>query len=368
MGGAEDEIDDIYRSFDEAGKTDGLPIVPPTERRVERMLEGTALGRGTELGTLGTREGVLTVEKLAVNGVMAGCLPIHMPVLVAGAKALVDPQSNAIQVSVSTGSWAYLFVVNGPIRETAAINSDTAAFGPGFRSNRTIGRALGLAYKNCAQIHPGQKEMSTLGSPFKFSLVAGENSERSPWEPLHVERGYDADESTITFAAPNSFLQYLPNQMTAEGVAESLVRNTPRSVAGFETETANERFEGFQSEVFYALCPYNAAELAEYSKAEIKEYIYENARRSASEFSPGFSEAADDERALPSLQTRHFEDPEYINLIVTGGTGRFNAVIGPTLGGPTTKRIELPDNWAELTDRYGPQLDHDWGRPGNGDG
>jgi hypothetical protein len=363
MSRSDVDLDEVARSFYREGKTDGLPVVPPTEERVGRMLEGTDLDRRTELGTLGTREGVLTVEKLAVSGVMAGCLPIHMPVLVAGARALADPKSNAIQASVSTGSWAYLCIVNGPIREALDINSDTGAFGPGFRSNRTIGRALGLTYKNCARIHPGEKEMATLGSPFKFSLFAGENEERSPWEPLHVERGYDADESTITFAAPNSFLQYMPGSMSTQGMAESLVRHTPPSMMGVKTATANERFEGAQLEVFYALCPYNAQELSEYSKAEIKEYIHENALRPADEVGSGLggpSGGGD----LESLWGQQFQDPERIKLFVTGGSGRFNAVMGPTLGGPTTKRIELPDNWDELLDRYGSELDREWGRQG----
>jgi hypothetical protein len=362
MSRSDVDLDEVVRSFYREGKTDGLPVVPPTEERVERMLEGTDLGRGTELGTLGTREGVLTVEKLAVSAVMAGCLPIHMPVLVAGARALVDPKSNAIQASVSTGSWAYLFLVNGPVRGALDLNSDTGAFGPGFRSNRTVGRALGLTYKNCARIHPGEKEMAVMGNPFKFSLLAGENEERSPWDPLHAERGYDADESTITFAAPNSFLQYMPASVSAEGVAESLVRHTPPSMRGLKTDTANERYEGAQLEVFYGLCPYNARELSDYSKAEVREYVYENALRPRHESGTALSGGSAGD-GLSSLWSRQFDDPDRINLFVAGGSGRFNAVMGPTLGGPTTKRIELPGNWEDLLERYGAELDRDWGQP-----
>ncbi|MFC6719842.1 hypothetical protein ACFQGT_18670 [Natrialbaceae archaeon GCM10025810] len=344
----------------ERGVTDGLPVVPPTEERVERMLEGTDRPPETELGTLGTREGSLTVETVAVNGVMAGCLPIHMPILLAGAEALADPKSNAIQASVSTGSWAYLFLLNGPIRETLDVNCGTAAFGPGFRTNRTVARALGLIYKNCARIHPGEKEMSTFGSPFKFSLFAGENEERNPWDPLHVERGYDADESTITFAAPNSYLQTLPRRISPEGVLANLIHNTPPGMTGMKTETANERFEGFQTEVFYGLCPYNAAELEEYSKSEITSYIYENARNPAHESGLGIGDDPDEETLSP-ISVRQFDDPDRINLFVAGGSGRFNAIIGPTMGGPTTKRISLPDNWEALVERYGSELNRDWG-------
>ncbi|MFT4881973.1 MAG: hypothetical protein ACI9CA_000587 [Natronomonas sp.] len=360
------DIEEVTSSFYREGKTDGLPVVPPTEERVERMLEGTDLPRDEVLGRLGTREGELTVETLAVNGVMAGCLPIHMPLLVAGMRALSDPKSNAIQASVSTGSWAYLLVVNGPIREALEVNSDTAAFGPGFRTNRTVGRALGLAYKNTARIHPGEKEMATLGNPFKFSLVAGENEERSPWQPMHVDRGYDPDDSTVTFAAPNSFLQY---QFKAgprgdQEMVESLIRHTPPQMLGLKTDTANERYEGAQLEVFYALCPYNADELADYTRAEIREYIHENARRPAEDlFDVGLGDLGGEtgEDGLRPLWGQQFDDPDRINLFVTGGSGRFNAAIGPTLGGPTTKQVELPDNWDALLDRYSGELDREWG-------
>jgi len=363
----EADIEGVTESFYREGRTDGLPVVPPTEERVERMLEGTDLPSDEVLGRLGTREGTLTVEKLAVNGVMAGCLPIHMPLLVAGARVLADPKSNAIQASVSTGSWAYLFVVNGPVREALDVNSDTAAFGPGFRTNRTVGRALGLAYKNAADIHPGEKEMATLGNPFKFSLVAGENEARSPWEPLHVERGYDRESSTVTFAAPNSFLQYQfkPGAQSDQQMVESLIQHTPPQMLGLKTETANERYEGAQLEVFYALCPYNAQELEGYTKAEIKEYIFENARRPVEELFDVDLSSGGDGDGLQPLWGRQFDSPDRINLFVTGGSGRFNAAIGPTLGGPTTKRVELPDNWETLLERYGDGLDREWGRPGD---
>jgi hypothetical protein len=113
--------------------------------------------------------------------------------------------------------------------------------------------------------------------------------------------------------------------------------------------------------VFYALCPYNADELADYTRAEIKEYIYENARRPADELFDVDLGGEGGEAGLQPLWGRQFDDPDRINLFVTGGSGRFNAAIGPTLGGPTTKRVELPDNWDALLDRYGGELDREWG-------
>lgn len=352
---AEDELTEAYRSLYRKGATDGLPIIPPTEERVEEMLQGTDLPRDETLGRLGNREGELTVERLGINAVMAGCLPVHMPVLVAGARALDDPMANAIQSSISTGSWAYFFLVNGPIREEIDIFSDTGAFGPNYRSNRAISRALGLAYKNVADIQPGEKDMGIMGNPFKFQLLAGENEERSPWEPYHVEQGFDATESTITLSAPNSFVQHvMPSELDEKGVLADMVYNTPPNIAGVETES-------FNVEAFHALCPYNAQELKDYSKREIKEYIYENSHIPAQEYGIAGGNVASEPEGIPPLQRRQFESPEQINLIVVGGSGRVDAILGPTIGGPVTKAINLPDNWDELRERYEPHLERDWG-------
>jgi len=359
--GETDSVEAVSRSFYEQGRTDGLPIVPPTDGHVDRMLEGTDRDRDELLGTLGTREGKLTVEGVAVNGVMAGCLPIHMPVLLAGAEVLVDPKANAIQASVSTGSWAYFFLLNGPIRDKLDINSDTGAFGPGYRSNRSIARAIGLIYKNSARIHPGEKEMATMGNPFKFSLLAGENQERSPWDPMHVTRGCDPGDNAITFAAPNSFLQSIPNEVSAKGVLANMIQNTPPRMRGMKNDTANERFEGIQMEVFYGLCPYNAQELADWTKAEIKAHIQGNASIPVAEFDDAVAEEAAANGQLPPIRLSQFDDTERINLFVVGGSGRFNAIIGPTLGGPVTKQITLPSNFDGLLEQYRPHLQRDWG-------
>lgn len=112
--------------------------------------------------------------------------------------------------------------------------------------------------------------------------------------------------------------------------------------------------------MFYALCPYNAQELEEFSKEEIKEYLYENSRRPTHELKKVASAPREDMEGLEPLWGQQFDDPERINLIVTGGSGRFNAIIGPTLGGPTTKQIELPDNWKNLVDRYSSNLNREW--------
>ena len=199
-----------------------------------------------------------------------------------------------------------------------------------------------------------------MGNPFKFTLLAGENEERSPWEPYATTQGVDAGENTITFSAPNSFIQPIPGDISPQGVVSNLITNTPPHLRGLKTETANEQYEGFQTEVFYAISPYNAEELSDFTRDELRKYIHENAKRPVHEFESAIDQSSDGEGLSP-LYLDQFDDPDRINVIVLGGTGRFNAVIGPTLGGPTTKRIELPDNWDELVERYETELARDWG-------
>jgi hypothetical protein len=355
-----ESLEEVYRSYYRQGATDGLPVVPPTDERVAEMLRGTDANPDRVLGHLGEAERPLTVEKLAAMGVMAGCLPVHMPVLEAGARALADPAANAIQSSTSTGSWAYCWLVNGPIRRELDINGDTGAFGQGWRSNQTVGRALGLAYKTTAEIHPSEKDMGTQGNPFKFNLIAGENEERSPWDPYHVTKGYDRETSTITLSTPQSFVQHVPTEMTAQGVLKGMINNSPPAVFGVKTET-------WEFNAVYTICPFNAEELADLTRQEIKEYIYENAYKDAGAF--GFETFIEEDAEVQPLQVRKFDSPERIKLFVTGGAGRLNGIFGPTVGKTTTKEIRVPDGWERLLEEYRLHLEREWGkdRPGERD-
>ncbi|MFC6724319.1 hypothetical protein ACFQE1_08030 [Halobium palmae] len=348
----------ISRSLYEQGMTDGLPVHPPTEDAVAEMLRGTARDRDHVLGRLGNNENALTVEKLASNAVMAGCLPPYMPVLEAGARALADPKSNSIQVSVSTGSWAYQWIINGPVREELDIESGTGAFGPNFHANRTIGRALGLAYKNTANLRPGEKDMGVMGNPFKFSLLAGENQEHSPWEPYHVTHGYDAEESTITLAGPNSFVQYFPHENTADEILKGMVRNTPPSMVGGEQQGGD-----IDQTIFHLVNRYNAEELAgiDATKRDVKEYICENSYLRTEDYQKGSlwdGVLRRHEGKGSPLQVAQVDDPEYVKVVTVGGPGRVNAIVGPSIGGPVTKRIEFPNDWDALVEEYA--LDRRW--------
>src|SRR5712664_4051335 len=189
--------DDLEVWF-ERGVTDGLPVVPPTRERVERMLAATGRSRETLVAEVPPNFGRATVEKLAVNAVMAGCRPDYFPVVLAVVEAACDPAFNLHGQSGTTNATSPLVIINGPVRERLGVNCAAGVFGPGFRANATIGRALRLIMINLGGTKAAEISMSTLGHPGRYTYCVGEHEEASPWEPLHVERGFAPEESTVT--------------------------------------------------------------------------------------------------------------------------------------------------------------------------
>ena len=225
-------LHEVNQFFYKRGWTDGLPIIPPTEEAVAEMLTGTDLPADHLVTKLIVRMGKATVEKIAINAVMAGALPTYMPVLIAGVQALADKSSGFIGFGFSAGSWAPFYVINGPIRNDINVNCGSGALSPGNIANATIGRAMGLIVKNIGGARKGIEDMGTLGNPGKYSMVLGENEEESPWEPLHVSLGYKKEENTITVNAPNSWVQNLPYRSNDEGILSCLVNNLQTMVTG----------------------------------------------------------------------------------------------------------------------------------------
>src|SRR5687767_8557692 len=193
--GAYEDADTHYQ---ERGWTDGLPIVPPTEARVREVLRATGRDPLDIVGILPPRQGEATVEKLAVNAVMAGCRPEYFPVVLAAVEALADPLFNLDSVQATTHPVATMLVVNGPIARRIGIQSGYNAFGQGFRANVTIGRAVRLILMNVGGGLPGTGDRATQGSPAKIAYCVAENENDNPWEPLHVEAGLGRDVSTVT--------------------------------------------------------------------------------------------------------------------------------------------------------------------------
>jgi len=331
--------DDVEIWF-ERGVTDGLPVVPPTRERVERMLEATRRDRGELLALVPPNYGRATVEKLAVNAVMAGCLPAYFPVVLAVVEAACDPIFNLHGQSGTTNAASPLIVVNGPVRGRLGLNCAAGVFGPGYRANATIGRALRLCMINLGGTKPGAPSMSTFGHPGRYTYCIGEYEEVSPWEPLHVERGLRPEQSAVTV-------------FSGEGptvINDHLSRAAPQLVASLGWSAAgvwNHKTFPLNGHTLWVIGPEHARTIAEdgWSKQDVKRYLYETIRRPVRELQPG-SDGAEVRRFQGGLGERPPEElvPKYpsideILIVVAGGTaGRFSAVIPGWLGGEVGSR------------------------------
>ena len=223
----------------ERGWTDGLPVVPATAARVEEFLAAARRAPDEVLVRETTRRRTVTVEKVVVNAVMAGCRAEYMPVLLAAIEAMADPAYNLHGAITSTGGSAPFVVVNGPVARALRINAGVNLFGPGWRANATIGRALRLVILNCLGAQPGILDRSTQGHPGKYTFCVAELEEESPWEPLHVERGFPRDASAVTvFAAegPHNVLTHYGHD------AEAILVTLADAMAGLGSFSPGQSF------------------------------------------------------------------------------------------------------------------------------
>jgi hypothetical protein len=202
-----DTFDDAVEYYFEVGWTDGLPIVPPTVERVQTMLAAAAVEPDVELGGVPTRNVTVTAENAAVNAVMAGCRPDYFPVVLAAVRAFLRPEANAHSTTATLAGAAHAVIVNGPVRNEIEVESGQACFGPGFRANATIGRALRLVIRNACRTVPGVLDRASFSWPLRYSFCFGENEEASDWTPLHAQLGYNREQSVVTI---QSILHFSP--------------------------------------------------------------------------------------------------------------------------------------------------------------
>src|SRR5687768_1985100 len=204
------------------GWTDGLPVIPPTPERVEGMLNAAGLKPDHQLAFIENRQVSVTAEKVAINAVMAGCKSEYMPVIAAAIEAMGDPLYGYHGPATSTGGSAVFMVVNGPIARKLDINSGNNLFGPGWRANATIGRAVRLIMRNVIGTLPGSLDQSSLGHAGQYTFCIAENEVDSPWPAFHTTRGFKPDQNAVTiFAAfaPHQFSNGLSAK--PEGVLET---------------------------------------------------------------------------------------------------------------------------------------------------
>ena len=268
-------ISQVNDYFYDQGWTDGLPIVPPTEDLVLEMLEACSMSGSSVLGRIPPLDGTVTVEKVAINSVMAGCKPDYFPVVLAAVKAVLQPQFNVGSITTTTGGAAPVVVVSGPVADRLEIHGGTAVFGSGHRANATIGRALRLTMRNLGGAMAATMEKSTHGWPGKYTMCFSENQDANPWEPLHEEMGYKPSDSTVMVLASRGIHTLVESsQETGRGVLETMVGSmTAGGISGYS-------FQSWGASVLILLGPEHAAEIAAdgFGRKEIKDYLFENVR------------------------------------------------------------------------------------------
>jgi hypothetical protein len=327
----EDDLEQISRAYYMRGWTDGLPIVPPTEARVRCMLAGTMRAAQEVLGRMPPRWGEATVEKVAINAVMAGCLPAYMPVLITAIEAMLEPQFNLYGIQATTHPVAPLLILNGPLARTLEVNSGYNAYGPGWRANATIGRAVRLILLNIGGGVPGKGDRSTQGSPAKFSYCIAENEARNPWASLHVERGFSPDTSTVTVWGGES-----PHNIN-DHVSQSAA-NLLTTVADAAATMGMNNLYLNDTEMLIVLGPEHAATIAAdgWLKSDVQKFLFEHARVPLKRAKhggmwgmqdwPKWLDLQNDATRIPVV--RRWED---MVVLVAGGAGKHSSCV-PTFG------------------------------------
>ena len=328
----------LIEAYYDAGWTDGLPVVPPTDATVAAMLDAAGLDGHEVLGEIPGRNTVVTADKVAINAVMAGCRPEYAPVVVAALRALCRPEFAYHGPASSTGGSAMVLIVNGPIARRLGINSGNNALGQGHRANATIGRAVRLAMMNVMNTRPGFLDRATLGNPGKYSLCFAEHELDHPWQPLHTTRGFAADASTVTVYASNSLYQVY-NQLAA--TPEPLLR----CFADVLGSLGSPNLKGFnESLVIVAGEHAEVLRASGWSRRDVQQFLVEHTRLRVADVKraarlPGEVSEADE------TTWRHvFEDPEDILIVCAGGrAGSWSACLpgwGKKWTRSVTERIE----------------------------
>jgi len=329
--------DQALETFHARRLTDGLPFVLPTAERVQAMIAGSGRRAGEVIAVVPPRWAEATVENIAINAVMAGCRPPYMPVLIAALQAAADPAFGLYSVQATTHPCAVLMLVSGPIVQELGLNFRHGAFGPGFRANASIGRAMRLVLMNVGGGIPGEGDQATHGSPAKFSYCVAENEAATPWEPFRVTRGFGKGDSTVTVFSGEGPHNINDHVCTSAETTLTVVADTMTTIGH------NNAGSVVRGDVLVAFGPEHAHTIAsgDMSKGDVQKFLYVRARNKIgllklramykAENWPDWVDQNDDEALCPIVGK-----PEDIHIVVTGGPGKHSAFI-PTFG--TSKSV-----------------------------
>jgi len=332
--------EEINNYFYEHGWTDGLPIVPPTAERVEKLLAVSQHSAESVVGIVPPKMGMATVEKIAINAVMAGCVPEYFPIVLATVRAMCSPEFNLLPMQATTNPVTPMVTINGPIAKRLQINSGYNVLGQGWRSNATIGRAVRFILNNIGGGVPGKVDKACHGQPGKFSLCIAENEDASPWEPFHVEKGFSRDDSTVTVIGVTGTQDIIHYARTsAQKVLDTIIHSIPR-------EGYKNLYSG--GEPLFIFGPEQASILGGegLSKKEVKRIIFQGTKVPLALFNSETVELIKGRRAQwfsGALETREVpiaDREEDIQIVVAGGAGNHTVFI-PTWGDTRCVTVRL---------------------------
>jgi hypothetical protein len=317
--------------------TDGLPVVLPTASRVNAMVAGSGRSASDVIAVVPPRWAEATVENIAINAVMAGCLPRHIPLLIAALQAACDPAFGLYSVQATTHPCAVLMLASGPIVGELGLNFAHGALGPGFRANAAAGRAMRLILINVGGGIPGDGDQATHGSPAKFSYCVAENEAATPWEPFRVARGFGRDDSTVTVFSGEGPHNVNDHVCTSAYTTLAVVADTMATIGH------NNAGAVVRGDVLVAFGPEHAHTIASggLSRRDVQQFLFEHARNTVGKLKlramykaeswPAWVDQSADDALCPIVGK-----PEDIHLVVTGGPGKHSAFI-PTFG--TSKSV-----------------------------
>lgn len=320
---------DLVEYYYERGFSDGLPVVPPTQRKVDEIVERLGGDPGFVECRVAPRWGDMTREVLAINMVMAGCRAEYAPVVLAAVHAITDPAFNLNGVQATTHVASPLVIVNGPIAQAIGMNGGCNAFGSGNRANATIGRAVRMIMLNVGGGWPGDLDKSTLGHPGKYTYCVCENEAQSPLAPYHVEKGFKATDSTV-FAmaaeAPHSVTNHVSND--PEGILDTMC-------SAMSTIASNSAVLGGHIAVVLGLEHAQTIAKHGWSRSDVRNYLFTNHGNRFIDLAYGHRYGKIYNRNLPKYFKREDEtiipivhSPDHIHLFVMGGeAGRFSVLI-----------------------------------------
>ena len=321
-------LEDEFEAMFARGWSDGLPLVPPTEKRVLAMLEGTRREPGEVVATVAPDLAPVTVEKVAINAVLAGCLPEYLPVVIAAVEAACNDTFNMHGVLATTMGVGPVVIVNGPVRRRIGMNSGINVFGQGCRANATIGRALQLVVRNVGGGRPGEVDRATYGNPGKLGFCFAEDEEGSPWEPLCADFGVAAGRDAVTVFAGES-PRHIVDQLSRD--PDSLARSLAAGLRALYHPKAVMIFDAI-----LAIGPEHARTFSQagWSKRDLLKRLFELLQIPGAELvrgAGGIAEGLPDsvsEKTLPKFR------PEGLRLVhCGGGAGLFSAMIGGWVSG-----------------------------------